>query len=113
LPQSEKPQSDNTGSAVKYQTSDFRPPTSSPINKEQKKELQKQQKIFQQLEERIAKLNKQKQELEASLIDPAIYSDKKKFLEAETAYKKAEAELVTLNAEYEKVFEKIMELENK
>ena len=40
-----------------------RPPnlqTSAPINKEAKKELQKQQKIFQQLEEQIAKLTEQK-----------------------------------------------------
>ena len=83
-----------------------------PINKEQKKELQKQQRIFQQLEEQIAALNKKKVELEASLIDPAVYSDKSKFLQAEAAFKKAGAEINNLNAEYEKVFEKIMELES-
>src|SRR5262249_15348570 len=47
------------------------PQQGAPINKEAKKELQKQQKIFQQLEEKIAALNSQKKELEASLIDPA------------------------------------------
>ena len=83
-----------------------------PINKEQKKELQKQQRIFQQLEEQIAALNKKKVELEASLIDPAVYSYKSKFLQAEAAFKKAGAEINNLNAEYEKVFEKIMELES-
>jgi ATP-binding cassette subfamily F protein 3 len=83
-----------------------------PINKEAKKELQKQQKIFQQLEEKIAAVNKQKKELEASLIDPATYSDKTKFLQAETAFKKADHELVLLNRQYEEVFEKIMKLEN-
>ncbi|MBL7740411.1 MAG: ATP-binding cassette domain-containing protein [Chitinophagaceae bacterium] len=88
-----------------------KPQASSPINKEAKKELQKQQRIFQQLEETIAALNKQKTELEASLADPATYSDKTKFLQAETAYKKASDELARKNAEYEKVFEKIMELE--
>ena len=41
------------------------------------------------------------------------YSDKIKFQQAETGYKKAADELVQLNAEYEKVFEKIMELEAK
>jgi len=86
---------------------------SSPINKDAKKEMQKQQKIFQQLEEQIAKLAIIKTGLEASLIDPAVYSDKGKFLEAEKAYKKANDELTGLNAEYEKVFEKIMELEQK
>ncbi|MBK7679693.1 MAG: ATP-binding cassette domain-containing protein [Chitinophagaceae bacterium] len=83
------------------------------IDKDAKKELQKTQKQFQQLEEKIATLNKQKNELEASLSDPATYSDKIKFQQAETGYKKAADELVQLNAEYEKVFEKIMELEAK
>lgn len=78
-----------------------------------KKELQKQQRRFQQLEEKIAKLSEQKHRLEAALADPATYSDKNKFLQTETEYKKVSVELTDLNAEYEKVFEKIMELENK
>jgi len=86
---------------------------SAPINKEFKKELQKQQRIFQQLEEKIAGLKTEQQNLEAALSDPAVYSDKTKFLEAETAYKKASAELVSLNSDYEKAFEKIVELEEK
>jgi ATP-binding cassette subfamily F protein 3 len=45
-----------------------------------KKELQKQQRIFQQLEEKIADLNEKKQGLEAALANPATYSDKHKFL---------------------------------
>ncbi|MBN8673587.1 MAG: ABC-F family ATP-binding cassette domain-containing protein [Chitinophagales bacterium] len=91
--------------------SDIRPPV--PINKEFKKELQKQQRLFQQLEEKIAGLKSEQQKLEAALSDPAVYSDKTKFLEAETAYKKASAELVSLNSDYEKAFEKIVELEEK
>jgi len=77
-----------------------------------KKELQKQQRIFQQLEEKIAHLNQKKQQLEAALADPATYSDKHKFLQTETDYKKVYDELAIRNLEYEKVFEKIMELEN-
>jgi ATP-binding cassette subfamily F protein 3 len=69
------------------------------------------QKQFQQLEEKIATLNTKKTELEAALIDPVTYSDKTKFLEAESAYKKANDELKRLNADYEKIFEKMMELE--
>jgi ATP-binding cassette, subfamily F, member 3 len=84
-----------------------------PINKETKKELQKMQKQFQQLEEKIARLNTEKAALEAQLSDPETYSDKQKFLQTETAYKKAEDELNRSNAEYEKVFERIMELEAK
>jgi ATP-binding cassette, subfamily F, member 3 len=82
------------------------------INKEHKKELQRQQKIFQQLEEKIANTTKEKISLEASLVDPGTYSDKSRFLQAELAYKKAAEELSRLNKEYEKVFEKIMQLES-
>jgi ATP-binding cassette subfamily F protein 3 len=87
------------------------PPTAAPINKEVKKELQKQQRIFQQLEEQIAKLNIEKAELEASLSSPAVYADKNKFLEAETAYKKAVDDLSRLTTQYEQVFETIVSLE--
>ena len=88
-----------------------KPQASTPINKEAKKELQKQQRIFQQLEEQIAQLNKRKAELESSLTDPEIYSDKNKFLQAEANYKKAEEELDRLNSQYEKTFELIVSLE--
>jgi len=90
-----------------------KPQPSAPINKEAKKELQKWQREFQQLEEQIAKLNARKNELEASLSNPNTYSDKNKFLETENAYKKAQDELKQLNSRYEIVFEKIMMLESK
>ena len=86
-------------------------PPPAPIGKEQKKELQKQQRIFQQLEEKIASLTRQKAQLEASLADPATYSDKTRFVQAEADYKRASDELNKANREYEQVFEKIMELE--
>lgn len=94
------------------QTSDIRPQTSS-INKDVKKELQKMQKRFQQLEEHIGGLNVKKAELESSLIDPAVYSDKTKFRQTEEALKSSNDELTILNNEYERVFEKILELEQK
>ena len=83
------------------------------IDKELKKEYQKQKNRFQQLEEKIAQLNKKKAELEAGLASPEIYADKTKFLQTETAYKTIAAELMQLNTEYEVVFEKVMELEEK
>ncbi|MFI5133238.1 MAG: ABC-F family ATP-binding cassette domain-containing protein [Chitinophagales bacterium] len=95
------------------QASDPRSQTSPAINKEQKKELQKQQRIFQQLEEKISKLNEQKQQLEAALASPDTYSNKEKFLQTETSYKNVSAELAQLNKQYEQVFEKIVELEAK
>jgi ATP-binding cassette subfamily F protein 3 len=88
-------------------------PAPAERSKELKKELQKQQRIFEHLEAKLATLNKQKAELEAALSLPEIYSDKEKFLKAEADYKKVNEECVQLNKEYEKVFETIMELEAK
>ena len=87
------------------------PVAAQPINKEQKKELQKQQRLFQELEQKIASLSQQRIRLEASLADPSTYSDKNKFIQAEMDYKKASEELEKANRQYEQVFEKIMELE--
>jgi ATP-binding cassette subfamily F protein 3 len=84
-----------------------------PINKELKKELQKQQKLFQQLEEKIAQLNQQKATLEVQLNTQETYSDRNKFVQTETDYKKVSDELQLMNKQYEEVFEKIMELEAK
>jgi ATP-binding cassette, subfamily F, member 3 len=87
------------------------PVSNVPINKDVKKELQRLQKQFQQLEEKLAKLNQQKADTEAALNDPQTYADKNKFQQTETAYAKITNELAQANAEYEKVFEKIVELE--
>ncbi len=84
----------------------------SPVNKEAKKELQKQQRIFQQLEEKIGRMTSEQKALETSLALPDTYTNKEKFLETETAYKKVAHELSTLNKQYEELFEKIMKLEN-
>ena len=81
------------------------------IDKEKKKELQKQQRLMQQLEERIATLDNRKQELEKALADPATYSDKDKFLATEKEYKKVSDDLVSLNFDYEKVFEQVISLQ--
>jgi len=83
----------------------------APINKEAKKELQRQQRLFQELETKIAALNQQKSRLEASLAEPATYSDKNKFVTAEADYKKISDELTKANRQYEQIFDKIMELE--
>jgi len=99
------------------QSKKVNPPTTNTqhagIDKEQKKELQKQKNRFQQLEEKIAGLNKKKTALEAALALPEIYNDKARFLQAETDYRNSSSELEKLNAEYEIVFEKLMELEEK
>ncbi|MBL7736110.1 MAG: ABC transporter ATP-binding protein, partial [Chitinophagaceae bacterium] len=88
-------------------------PAAKAIDKELKKELQRQQRIFQEAESRIALATESRNKLEAALSDPGVYSDKDKFSATETEYKKANAELEKLNKDYEKIFEKIMELEEK
>ncbi len=85
--------------------------TSTP-NKEAQKEFQKIQKRFQQLEQTIEILNKEKSVLESNLSLPEIYSDSQKFMNAEKLYNQKTAELKRANAEYETLFEKIMEIEN-
>ncbi|MEO6670412.1 MAG: ribosomal protection-like ABC-F family protein [Ferruginibacter sp.] len=83
-----------------------------PVSNDQKKELQKVKTKFKQLEEKLVELNKKKIVLENSLAAPEIYGDKHKFLKAETDYNNAVKELKDANAEYEKVFEQMMELES-
>jgi ATP-binding cassette, subfamily F, member 3 len=82
------------------------------FSKETQKELQKQQKIIQQLEEKIADLNKTKTDLEAAMADPSIYADKNKFIKVETDYKTTNQELSRLGKQYEETFEKIIVLES-
>lgn len=84
---------------------------SAPINKETKKELQRQQKIFQQAEERMAALNATMKKLEADLASKDVYSDAKKFAATEQAHRQAATELKKVTAEYEAAFELIMSLE--
>ena len=85
----------------------------SPVDKEVKREYQKNKTRFQQIEEQLAQLNKKKAELEITMASPDNYSNKEKFHQTESSYKKVMEELVTLNKEYEIVFEKVMELEEK
>jgi len=76
-----------------------------------KKELQKAKTRFKQLEEELGNLNKEKGELEKLLAQPDIYSDKSRFLKTEADYKIVLDKLKIKNEEFEKTFEKIMELE--
>ena len=86
---------------------------SKAIDKDLKREHQKIQKQFEQLEEKIAILNQKKLQLETALSSPEIYSDKNKFIKTEIDYQSISSDLQKTNSEYESVFEKLMELENK
>jgi ATP-binding cassette subfamily F protein 3 len=79
-----------------------------PVNT---KELQRQQRLFKQLEEKIAQAQQKKSDLENQLASSDVYSDAGKFKTTEAAYKEVQQQLEQYNKEYEQVFEKIMELE--
>ena len=98
---------------VKEQVQVAQPVQNAHVDKELKKEYQKHKNRFNQLEEKIAQLNKQKIELEAAMAAPESYNNRDKFHQTESSYNKVTTELSTLNKEYEVVFEKVMELEEK
>jgi ATP-binding cassette subfamily F protein 3 len=82
------------------------PPTPTNL-----KELQRQQRLFKQLEEKIANAQKKKTDLELQLASPDTYSDAAKFKATEADYKTVQQQLDQMNKEYEVIFEKILELE--
>ena len=86
---------------------------SPAINKELQKDLQKQQKLFKNTEEELAKYNNEKIIIESILSSPEIYTDNQKFSETEKKYKNLQNKILQLNKIYEEVFEKIIELEGK
>ena len=83
------------------------------IDKELKKEYQRQQKRFQQAEEQLKRLQEQKLKLEANLADPQTYAQKDKFQEVELAYQKVSQDLSFANQQYEQLFETMMDLESR
>jgi ATP-binding cassette, subfamily F, member 3 len=102
-----------TGKSEVTPTENPKPQTAQPIDKELKKELQKHKNRFTQLEDKIAAVTKTKASLETQLAQPEVLADRTKFVVAEKAYNDAVLELTILNGEYETVFEKVMELEEK
>jgi len=78
-----------------------------------RKEHQKQQKAFQKLEEEINKLKQETAKLEEKLADPSFYNNKQEFLKVDEQYKQHSAKLALLNKDYDRIFEQIMEMEEK
>ncbi len=85
--------------------------SSQPVNKEAKKQLQKQQKLVEQLDGDINRLQSESDRLEKQLSTPEIYADRQKFLVAESEYKKAALSLTLARQHYDAALEKLMELE--
>ena len=86
--------------------------TKPSISKEKKKEYQKAQKAFQQLEMKLAEWQGKQKELETKLSDPSLYANKEEFIATESAYQQAQKMVHELTREYEKAFEEMMRLEN-
>lgn len=82
------------------------------LDRDQKKELQRLQRQFQKAEEEVNKKNKRKAELEAELGKPENYADHNKFVALESEYKKIMQDLAEATANYETLFEKIMEMDD-
>jgi ATP-binding cassette subfamily F protein 3 len=76
-----------------------------------KKELQKLKSQFNQLENKLSELNKEKAALELQLADPSIFGNKEKFIQTEADYKKVNSNLDQHTKEYERIFELIMQME--
>lgn len=87
-------------------------PVDSAQERESKKELQRLQRKFQEVEEQVSKANQKKSELEKALADPSTYASAQTFAETEKSYKSITAVLEKLNAEYESLFERIMSFES-
>ncbi len=87
------------------------PEPRAAISKEAKKELQRQQKIFQELEIKIAAVKEKRDRAEAALSSEEVYRNRDKYTETENLYRSAATELERLTRDYETVFEKIMSLE--
>ena len=86
-------------------------PTAEANKNTIKKELQKQQRVFQQLEKQLAELNQKKDELEVKLGLPETYANGEEFKKTEALYKNVNQQLEQVNKEYELVFEKIISLD--
>lgn len=84
-----------------------------PINKELQKELQKHQRKLAQVETDLNKAQEEQKQIELDLANPDTYTNAAKFAELETAYKAVKNSIAELNQNYEALFEKVMELENK
>ncbi len=85
------------------------PETTASISREQKKELQRLQKQFTQLEENLNTWNKEKESIEKELAIPENYQDQQKFKALEKKYADVLQQLQSGNEKYEALFEAIME----
>lgn len=82
-------------------------------NNELKKQHQQKTKQFQKVESELEKLKTELAEVETQLAAPAVYADKQKFQSLDEKYKTLSTQVASKTSEYEKLFEEVMELEEK
>lgn len=82
-------------------------------DRELKKEHQRKQKKFQRIEEEVNKMQEEKTQLEAKLADPEFYADKDKFQKLDETYKAHTDKLSVLMKDYDKLFEELLEMEER
>lgn len=78
-----------------------------------RREYQSKMKTFQKLEAELEKLKSELSGLETQLGDPAVYADKDKFLKLDEQYKQLTVKVNARSADYEQLFEEVMQLEEK
>jgi ATP-binding cassette subfamily F protein 3 len=88
-------------------------PVNTPELQQVRKDYQSKMKSFQKLEAELEKMKAEKADLESKLGDPTIYADKEKFLKLDEQYKQISSGVEVKSKEYEKLFEEVMELEEK
>jgi ATP-binding cassette subfamily F protein 3 len=81
-------------------------------HKEAQKKLKQAQNTFRKIEDELNTAQMQKTELENKLGDPAVYADKNIFLKTEQDYASIQKKVEQLQAQYEVLFEQLLELEN-
>jgi ATP-binding cassette subfamily F protein 3 len=85
--------------------------TGNQAMKEKQKDLQRERKKMQQLEESVQQFKVKKLELEAAMSDPSTYASSNRFSELEKEYGQCQQRLTDLNRQLEEVLEKVMTLE--
>lgn len=83
----------------------------APADNARKKEVEKHTKAFQKAEERLNFLQSEKNSLERALADPDLLRDREQFIARETAYRKLQGEIDSLQKDYDRLFEILLQYE--
>jgi len=86
-------------------------PKGKPIDKEKQKELQKQQKQFEKVEQTLNDLQTALRQQEAKLAEKETYANPALFKETEMKWEQLKKQVSAMQKEYEAVFERLMQLE--